>query len=332
MAASPDRRVIVLGIGIPLVLGLVVLAASVLGGSDTTSNAPTTTTSSVSRVPLDPAWEEALGEAFEPLREALPRYATAVHEWSTGERTADELLTTLDEVEPVIAGVAERARRLPDHRSDDLAGRLVVDAADLYVQAVAAHRAAVAALDEAVAEQWDRLGRRLRILGDRAFDRGRERVTPPVDPGEGVELRLPAEVPDFDRLELAVGPPLEPEEVDVGAAVPRLREAERTSQPQDDWKAAVEALDVPSAGDVEAAFGDADALADLARRLVAAAEDLRDEPVPDGDRGRADRVAVGWLVLADAARAAQLVTLSGAPSDVPAALVAIAGGEGLSDR
>lgn len=319
-------------IAVPVLILVALLAASVLGGDDADRDAApaTTTTTEATSVSVDPAWNEAVAEAFQPLTAVLPTYAAAVAEWSTGDRSDAELAATLDEVEPVLVRVASAASALPAHRTDDWAGALVTSAAELYVQGVAAHRSALAAGDDAVAEQWDRLGRRLRILGDRTFDRARERTAPPIDPGEGVELRLPAEVPDFDRLELAVGPPLEPEDLRVADALPRLREAARESQPLADWEQAVEALDAPTADDVQAARGEPSRLAELGRRLVAAAEDLRDEPVPAGDRGRADRLAIGWLVLADAARAGQLAALSGTPSDVPDELLGLAERSGLS--
>lgn len=327
-AGRPDRRVIALGVGIPAGILVAVLVVSFLAGGG--GGAGPTVTTTTADVAVDEGWDRAVAEAFEPLVEVLPQYARAVDEWATGQRTRDELAAVLDEVEPVVAEVATAAGSLPAHRRDELARPLVADAAGLYVQAVAAHRAAVAATDGAVAEQWDRLGRRLRILGDRTFDRARERTSAPLDPGEGVELRLPAEVPDFDRLELAVGPPLEPEDTNVADVLPRLRADARESQREADWLDAVAALDAPAPADVEAALGDVEQLATLARRLVEAAESLRDEPVPDGDRGRADRLALGWLVLADAARAGQLAALSGTPSDVPAALVDRAAGAGFT--
>jgi hypothetical protein len=333
-AGEPDRRVIAGAVAVPIVILLVLLATTVLGnrddGEDSRPATTAATTTATARPAVDPAWDEAVADAFRPLAEALPTYARAVAAWSTGDRTDDELAATLDQVEPVLAQVAIRVAAVAPHRSDDRAGALMAGAAELYVQAVAAHRAALAAGD-GVGEQWDRLGRRLRILGDRTFDRARERTSPPVDVGDDVDLRLPAEVPDFDRLELAVGPPLEDDVTDVTDALPRLREGARESQPAAAWERAVEALDVPTAEDVRRALGDADELAEQARRLVGAAEDLRDEPVPDGDRGRADRLAIGWLVLADAARAGQLAAVSGMPSDVAVELIELADRAALSE-
>jgi hypothetical protein len=334
MAAAPDRRVIAVGLGIPLAILAVVAAVMLLdGGSDAEPAAPaTTTTTTTAAAQVDARWDAAVAEAFEPLVDVLPEYARTVDAWSTGQRSAEELEATLDRVEPVVMSVAEAARDVPAHRDEPLARPLVGDAADLYVHAVAAHRAALAVDDPAIAQQWDRLGRRLRIVGDRTFDRARELTAPPFEPTDGIDLRLPAEVPDFDRLELAVGPPLEPADTNVVDALPRLREDERASQPAAAWRAAVEALEAPTVADVEAAVGDPDELASVARRFVVAADALREEPVPDGDRGRADRTALRWLVLADGARAAQLAELGGGVGDdVTRALLDVAAEGGLSE-
>lgn len=326
-AGGPDRRVIGVAVAIPVAILIALGAAGLLGGDDDdgTATSPTTSPSTTAPAAVDEAWDELVADTFQPLAGVLPNYARTVDEWSNGDRTDAELTATLDEVEPVVQQVAARAAVMPPHRRDELAGVLARDAADLYVQAVSAHRQAASAGDEAVSRQWDRLGRRLRILGDRTFDRARDRTRPPVDAGDGVDLRLPAEVPDFDRLELAVGPPLEPTDTDVVDAAPRLREEERPSQPAEAWAAAVRDLDAPTADDVAGASDDPEAAGAVARRLVDAAEALRAEAVPDGDRGRADRLALGWLVLADAARAAQLAALSGEGSGVATALLDVAG-------
>lgn len=320
-------------VGVPILIVIVLLATSLLGSGDGDGNrrpAGSTATTQAT-VAVDPAWDRSIAEVFRPLGAALPTYARAVDDWSNGDLSDAALASTLDEVEPVIGGVASNVTAIPPHRSEDRAGELVTGAAELYVHAVSAHRAALTAADDSVGAQWDRLGRRLRILGDRTFDRARELTTPPIDAGAGVELRLPAEVPDFDRLEMGVGPPLEPEDLSVADALPRAREADREAQPLADWQEAVEGLDAPTPDDVRSAVDDPDRLAGLARRLVTAAEELRDEPVPAGDRGRADRLATGWLVLADAARAGQLVLLAGTPSDVPDALLGLVRSSGLSE-
>lgn len=275
-----------------------------------------TTTSTTSRdgasttVAIDEEWNDSLAGALRPLADVLPNYARDVDAWSTGEMSASDLTATLDTVEPIVRRVRDSVDDLEAHPRDPLARPLVVHSADLYVIALRAHRIALETSGD-ISMQYDHLGRRLRILGDRIFDRARERTAAPVDPGEGVTLELPAEVPDWTRVGVAVGPPLEAEDTNQDGALPRQREEERSSQSESDWLDAVADLNAPEPEEVRSARGDEAALAEHARALVAAAEALRDVPVPEHDRGRADRLALGWLVLADAARSAQLETLTG---------------------
>lgn len=314
-----DRRVIGVGVGIPLLmLAAFVLTELGIGGDDEGGAVVTTTVASdppASTAPLavDEAWNTELESALQPLGEAIPQLSDAVRSWDSGELADAALIAVLDELEPLFAGVRSAVASLPAHPEDELAAPLVEQMGRLYVLAVDAHRSAVAASDEATATQYDRLGRRLRVLGDRVFDRARERTAVAFDPGEGVELRLPAQIPDWTRLGLAVGPPLEPRDANVDK-LPLQREEERRSQPAAAWEDRVEDLGTPTTQRVGRALeaGDPGELAQLARELVAAAEALRSIPVPDGDPGRADRLALAWLVRSDAVRAAQLRALSGA--------------------
>lgn len=302
-----NGSVIALAVAIPLAI---LLGIVFVGGGDEGNGDPTTTTStSPTSIAVDEDWNETLAATIRPLADVLPRYAADVDAWSTGERTADELTATLDELEPVLGRVRVAVDDLAAHPHDELAQPLIADSLDLYVAAFDAHRLALAATGD-VATQYDLLGRRLRILGDRAFDRARERTSAPLESPDGVTLNLPAEVPDWTRLGLAVGPPLETDDTNEADATPRPRDEDRESQSDADWRKAVDELDPPTVDDVRADTDDTDALGTHARRLIDAAEALRDVPVPDGDRGRADRLALGWLVLADAARAAQLDTVA----------------------
>lgn len=330
MAPSPDRRVLLLGVGIPVAALLAVVGITVLDDDDGRPQAPASTSTTLAAPVVEPAvderWNAELAEVLGPLRSALPTYVAQVEAWASGSLPPDELARTLDRVDGALAGVEAAARDLRPHPVDELAGPLVADAVGLYRTAVSGHRAALAADDPDVVTQYDRLGRRLRVLGDRVFDRARERTAAAVDPGEDIRLVLPAEVPDWSRLELSVGPPLEGDDSDVSDELPRQREDHRLAQPEQDWLAAVDRLDVPTADDVRAASGSPDRLAELARRLVGAAEALRDVPVPAGDRGRADRVALGWLLLADAARAAQLDAIADGDQPLADRLLEVADG------
>lgn len=314
MAPSPDRRVLLLGVGIPIAALVAVVAITVIDEGGEPRVAPPTSTT-VADSPVEPAvderWNAQLAELIEPLRGTLPTYVRDVESWSSGSLAAQELEQTLDRVDDALADVEAAAQALPAHPSDDLARPLVRDVAALYRLAVRAHRAALAAGDPDVVEQYDRLARRLRVLADRTFDRARERTAEAIETGEDVRLVLPAEVPDWSRFGLSAGPPLEDRDSDRPDELPLEREERRDAQPERDWRAQVDRLEVPTAAEVQAARTSADRLGELARRLIAAADALRGVPVPAGDRGRADRVAIGWLVLADAARAAQLDAITG---------------------
>jgi hypothetical protein len=303
-----DRRWIVAGVAAPLVAVLVVVATTVAGGDDDAAD-PSGGSSTTAPPEIDEAWNDDLGTALAPLNDVLVRLASGVDAWSEGERSDEELGRLLADVRPRLEAVGSEVAELGAHPSDELAHVLVSDMADLYLRAIDAHDLALRSGDDDLARQYDLLGRRLRILADRAFDRARERTNAPAEPSPGIRLTLPAEVPEWTRLELAAGPPLEPSDPNRDDELPLDREEERSSQGVADWTDALADLAPPASADVRAARSDADALGELARALVDAAESLRAEPVPDGDRGRADRVALGWLVRADAARAAQLAVL-----------------------
>lgn len=316
-----DRRVIALAVGVPLTVLVLMVGLSLRDGGqgqppdgdDTTSS--TTAAGSEGPPPaIDEEWNDDLVTVVEPLGTVLTDLAATVDAWSTGAVDDEELDAVLDRVTPVVAAVRTAAGELAVHPQDPLARPLVVGMADLYGGAVEAHRFALATTGD-LRTQYDHLGRRLRILADRLFDRARERTAAPVDAGPDVSFVLPAEVPDWERLEIAAGPPLVAVDPNQSDELPLGREDERPSQGEPAWQRDLAAIGAPSVDDVQAAAGDVDALDRLARGLVAAAEALRTVPVPDGDRGRADRVALGWLVRADAARAAQLLALGGPAVD-----------------
>jgi hypothetical protein len=309
---APRRAVAIAG-------ALLLVVGVAIGVAVTRTGGPATRTSTG---PVDEAWDTSVEQALRPLNVALVELARAVDGRATGARSAADLQQVLADVRPKLVAVRDAAERLRPHRSDAGARTLVIDMADLYVLAADAHARSLEVGDAAVAHEYDLLGRRLRILGDRIFDRAHERTSAAPTSVPGVRLALPAEVPDWTRLEVAAGPPLEPVDANRSDALPLERTGDRASQPVVAWQARVRELAAPSADDVRAAGTDAAALASMARRLVGAADALRSEPVPAGDRGRADCLALGWLVRADGARAAQLAAL--APDDRRA-------GQGISD-
>jgi hypothetical protein len=185
----------------------------------------------------------------------------------------------------------------------------------LYVEAATVYRAALDVPEGDLRVQLDLLARRLRELGDRVFDRGRTAigrwVPEPTSPA--MALRLPEEVPIWVAEGLSAGPPLDTPPAPPDR-YPPLRQERRPSVAATTWVRNVAATDIPAAAALARAINRADreALAQIARRLVAAAERLRRLPDPVGGREENARLRLGLLVHADAARAGQAAALLGA--------------------
>lgn len=217
--------------------------------------------------------------------------------WLAGELTDDEYRATLT----VGLGDATETRNRVAALPSAPPKALYLASTELHVQYVRINLALIGMESGPLRDQVGLLAQRVRQLGDRIFDRGRVLV----DPAFGaevpdVQINLPEEVPDWVAEGMAVGPPLDAAP-GPSAATPPLRAEARPTQPEDRWLAAVAAAGAPDRLDLH---GD---LAAQARAYVAAADALRDEPDPDGAAGR-ERSAVlrlGYLVKADAARAAQ---------------------------
>lgn len=256
------------------------------------------------------AWETEAAAAFGgiDLTEKVVDMVEGAREWLAGERPTEQFRAELAALEGRFAGIQERLRDLPEFPYDDRVDDLYLDAAVLYAQTVEVYQAMVDTPESepAVRVQLDRLARRVRILGDRVFDRGRELVKPRLHqaPSPDVDMRLPDEVPDWVQEGIAPGPPLAPTEPPPPDGEPRLRAPERPAQARDDWLAAVRTLDLPTHDEIRTA--ELDALPALADRLIDGAEELRQTPDPDGDRELSARVRLSLLIDADAARARQM--------------------------
>lgn len=297
-------------------LGLLALGFALSGGSSPDSPSPSPTALRASDRAAAEAWEQAARGAFEPALRALPELAQLT---SQGPEIADaELEERLADVVRDLEEGRRRVRRLPSSPADPLV-------LPLYRHSIGSYLASARALGTGVdvgdgpelREELVRLSHRLRLLGDRIFDRGlrlleRALGRPPAIADEpGVRIHAPDEVPDWEARGVAAGPPLEDEEQPEATGVPPERDPDRPQQPLDDWLEAYDTLGLPTASEVGEAVEqrEEEALANMARRLVAGAERLRDEPDPRDGRELSARVRLGLLVLADAARAGQAATL-----------------------
>lgn len=245
----------------------------------------------------EPTWVERAADAFEPLASSAFELPDKVRRWLAGEVTDADHRATLDVALDDATETRDRVRALPDAPAKDL----YLASAELHVQHVRIHLETIAMEPGPQRDQVVLLARRVRQLGDRVFDRGLALVDPTFGADEpDVQINLPEEVPDWEAEGMAVGPPLDAEP-GPPADAPQLRAETRPVQPQDDWLAAVASSGAPATLDLD---GD---LAAQARAYVDAAEVLRYEPDPDveGGRERSAVLRLGWLVKADAVRAAQ---------------------------
>ena len=317
-----------------LAIVLAVLAACSSG----TDDAPTATTSRADAERRDArAWSDRAAAAYQPLQLTARDLPVRVRAWLEGERSTEELQADLAVAEGEVADVRTRVAALPAFERDEQVAPLYRWSSLLYVEYVAVLRAATAHPPGPMREQVELIARRVRILGDRVFDRGQARLDRLLHepPNPDVVIQLPPEVPDWVADGQAAGPPLDdpPPPAD---ATPALRQDERPTQARAAWVAAVRSADIPSATEVDLAISAADPVRqrEVAGRLEAVTRSLDRVADPAGAHGReeAAQARLALLVYAEAARVAS----AGLP-DIGRRLVEIADGvwdavPGLPDR
>jgi hypothetical protein len=312
----------------------VVVGIGALGSDDEDGGEPfafsTTTTTSLSpEQEAVRAWDDAAGDALQPFVDAVLPYVSDTRAWAEGSLPTEQLRASLGGWADDVAGARTALAAVGPLAEAPLAPIGYDASAMLYAEAI---RVSTAALDVPAGPDRDQvvlLAERLRVLGDRVFDRGRVAITLVLPAAEtpDVDVNLPEEVPNWAAEQLAAEPSSSPP-----PSTPPQREDERPTQDRGAWLAAVDAAGAPTVDELRAAVdtGDATALVDLARRAEAAAEALRPEPDPatDGGREESARLRLGYLVRADAARAGQLAAVAAAPAlrDVAAALLDVAAG------
>jgi hypothetical protein len=245
-------------------------------------------------------WERDATGAFggTDISQHVIQMVEAAREWTVGAQSTDEFRATLAQRHQEFVDVKDRLDRLRDFPNSKLVRPLYLDSAQLYLETVNVYRAMTDTPAGDLRTQLDLMAKRLRALADRVFDRGHELVKPALGekPDPNVDIRLPAEVPDWAAEGMAPGPPLD-DPPPPPSEEPQLRQTTRPDQPRDQWLAALRALDLPKPS--------LDDPKETARRLVAAVARLGAVPDPKGDREESARIRLALLVQADAARAAQ---------------------------
>lgn len=258
-------------------------------------------------------YQTGVEAALAPLGDVAGRYVTDVQSWKDGLVDDATLRTSLAGWKTDITAVRINVEALEPFEPAPAAHPSFVALAAFYDAAIDASTAALDIPPGELRDQTARLAQRLRTLGDRSFERANAALAAAAsrDPDPNVAVVDP--VPDWAAEDLAAGPPLEANP----PAPASLDEAEGTTQPRDDWLAAVAGAGAPTATEVLDVLrdGSADDLAAVARRLEDAAAQLRTLPDPEGEDGREEsaRVRLGFLALAEVARLGQVATFVEAP-------------------
>lgn len=259
------------------------------------------------------AWQAGVVEDLAALSQLAGQYVTDAQSWQDGTLPTDQFRTELGEwkLDVTTSRIAIEGREAFEPAPEALPQYIALAA--LYDASITTQQAALDMPEGPLRDQAVLLAKRLRILGDRAFERAAAALDTVLLEAPDAVVADP--VPTFAADDLAAGPPLDdtPPPAEPPTTVPDPV-ADRPSQPRADWLAALAAAGAPAPEEVFAALQaqDGDALADLARRFDAASEALRDEPDPDTDGGHEEsaRVRLAMLSQADLARLGRLAVLA----------------------
>ncbi|MGH8998750.1 MAG: hypothetical protein ACRDY7_05100 [Acidimicrobiia bacterium] len=310
------------GVPVLVVLAAAVTAVAVTAGSDDDGDggeraASGRTWEDVQREEkASDAYEKQAREAFRPIGDGLSELLKAHDAWRKDPAKAGDLRATLDRVEPRFAEAADDVAALDPYRYDPRADDVYAASSRLFVEFAGLERLLVGQPAEALADQLELSGRRLRTVGDRLFDAAQVMIgVDRLASTDSISIEGVPEVPDWLEEGMAAGPPLDDPPPPAADPPPR-REGERPQQPEGEWQDDIAELDIASDTQVTEAIGtgDADALRALARRLQDDAKALGDITDPTDGRERAVALRLGLLVDAEAARLAQAATLAGDPA------------------
>ncbi|MBV8692195.1 MAG: hypothetical protein JOY57_11090 [Actinobacteria bacterium] len=298
-------------------VGVIALVAWLQGDTGKSASTPSTTTSSSlgkrasAERAASKAWSTEAQAAFggTGIAQRVTDLASGAHDWMAGSMSTTDFKARLDDDLGAFRTAREAVGKLRPYPYDKRVNEFFRGTTALYVDSVQVYEAALPLPPGDLRTQYDLLARRLRLLGDRVFDRGQTLVDAHLydTPTPDLDIRKPEEVPNWVAEGLAPGPPLAPAPPPPSSE-PQLRQATRPQQSRSAWLKAVADAHAPTDLEVLGAFGsqDPDTLAALATRLVNAAEKLRAVPDPKGDREESARYRLGLLVWADALRTDQL--------------------------
>jgi len=194
---------------------------------------------------------------------------------------------------------------LSDTAATDDSLQIYAAAAELYGLYASIAAPALDPPDTSMGDQLDALARRVRLLADRVYDRGRIALVGADAVTDGVSVDLVDDVPDFALEGLAAGPPLTPTAPVAPGSTGRAEDRAASSEAA--WRATVSGLPIPAVDEVARSLDapEAATLGALIERYVTAEQALRAAPDPEGGRERNSLLRLALLVGADALRATE---------------------------
>lgn len=304
-------------VAVPLAVTIALVALGASGGGP---KRPASTTTTTTQRPLSQeatAWLQRLDDAFRPVADRLPELVQSAQAWAAGTTPPDRFGEDVARIAPEFVKARDAVAAIPPLKEAAAARDLFAASARLYVEYAEVYRGAVEPGAESLKGQADLIARRLRVVGDRIYDRARHQVDPSRDepPAGDVEVRLSEEVPDWAAEGLAAGPPLA-DPPPPPPAEPPQRQGRRPTQSEKKWLAQVRRAGIPSAAQLGEAIraGDPAALRSLADRFGAVSVALKKVPDPPKGRDRAAVVRLRLLVYGEAARVAQAAAVVESPA------------------
>jgi hypothetical protein len=182
------RSVVVVGVALPLLLLVAVVVSNVVGGDVPEPTAP---------------YAADVRTAFADVNPVLLDVVETASRWATGDAADEELRGALDAARAALPGARAAIGSLEEPEGAAPARAMYLASVDMYAVAVDAFGAALAVTPDERLE-IELLGRRVRTIADRLFDRGRA-IVEPSSGGDvpGVSVVRSDPVPDWDADGLA---------------------------------------------------------------------------------------------------------------------------------
>lgn len=270
------------------------------------------------------AWQDRLVEIFTPIAQRLQTLLNADREWVAGTVSGVDVAALIDQQLPDFEQAVEDAAADLGPIDAARADVYALSAAQLYLEFLRIEADAVVRPESPLRDQIHLLGRRVRTLADRAFDRAQLAVDPsPFDEENPDIVVTPADpIPNWVALHAAPGPPLE-----IGLAPapqgPPASDVPATADHLEVWLRAIGRVELPPAGALASslASGDLAALRGDAVRLTAATAEATTLATAAGHHQRAVGFVLTLLIETEAFRMAEaaLLSVDGNPADDPLA-------------